>query len=759
MLSSSNAVPDVPPEQPNDPGQPMVHGARHPVRTWAPFVIIGATAAAYANTFAVPFVFDDVASIVDNPTIRRLWPPGEVLTPPAGWGLTVGGRPLLNLSLAINYAISGLEVWSYHLVNLAIHLLAGLALYGLIRRTLELPGWKDRLAGKADMLALMIALIWALHPLQTESVTYVVQRAESLMGFWFLFSLYAFVRGVGSPGGRRWWVLSILACWLGVATKEVAALIPVLVLLYDRTFVSGSFGAAWRNHRAVHLALTLSWVPLSWLVLGAGGNRGNTMGFDIGVAWVGFWLTQFEAVVRYLGLIFWPAPLVFDYGNVVETTWREAWWWSLPVVALVVATLVALFRRPVAGFLGVWFFGILAPTSVMPSVVQATVEHRMYLPLAAVVAGLMALAALRLSPRSLGLVGAVLALAAGVATSARNSVYATEESLWRDTVAKRPDNARAHNNLGRVLQRDGRFDEAADHYAKAASLDPQNAQAHFNLGLVRFRQGDPEAAIPSFDRAVELLPHFGLAHLNRGLASRALGRPEQSLASLSESVKHPPVTPEAFFHLGVALSERGRDAEAVEYYRQAVAAHPAYLHALVNGGSALLRLTEVNEAAAWLERALALDPTSADIHFNLGLVETARGRTTVALERYQEAVRLDPTHASARLNFGIALGQSGDVAGALRELTEAARLRPDSPETLSNLGTALLEAGRSDDALAVYEATLRLAPSDPQAHYNAGYALLVSNRWIDARRHFEQALRIDPGFAPARMMLQNMGAR
>jgi hypothetical protein len=152
-------------------------------------VLVLAALATYRNSFASPFVFDDRTSIEENQSIRRLWPLGPVLSPPCN-GETVGGRPLLNLSFALNYALGGLDVRGYHAANLAIHLAAALLLLGVVRRTLLLPGLRERFGGAATPLALAAALLWMVHPLQTESVTYIVQRAESLCGCFYLLTLY-----------------------------------------------------------------------------------------------------------------------------------------------------------------------------------------------------------------------------------------------------------------------------------------------------------------------------------------------------------------------------------------------------------------------------------------------------------------------------------------------------------------------------------------------------------------------------------------
>ena len=272
-------------------------------------LIVAATLAAFSNSFGGPFVFDDRSAIVENPTIRRLWPPSTPLGPPSN-GATVTGRPLLNLSLAINYAMGGLDVWGFHAANLAIHLAAALLLFGILRRTLLLPAMRDRFGAAATPLGLAVAALWALHPLQTESVTYLAQRAESLVGFFYLLALYGLIRGAGEgigewgfgigPRGKQpgnsnplsliphplnppnpltpWYAVSFLACLLGMASKEVMVSAPVILLIFDRTFLSGSFRAAWRQRRGLYLALAGTWLLLAWLVFSAG-NRGGSAGF------------------------------------------------------------------------------------------------------------------------------------------------------------------------------------------------------------------------------------------------------------------------------------------------------------------------------------------------------------------------------------------------------------------------------------------------------------------------------------------------
>jgi len=735
---------------------PVAHTPADRRSPWlAATLLAGATLLAYANSLGGPFVFDDVPAIVENPSIQSF---RTALFPPAEGGVTVSGRPVLNVSLALNYAISGFDVGSYHALNLLIHLLAGLTLFGLVRRTLVRPPLAARFGESAAPLALVIAGLWLLHPLQTESVTYIVQRAESLMGLFFLLTLYTFARGADSPHPRRWLAVAFLACLLGVGTKEVTAVAPVLVFLYDRTFVSGSFRAAWQRHRVWHLLLAATWLPLAWLVLGTGGNRGGTMGFDVADSLVGSWLTQFEAVTRYLGLAFWPHPLVFDYGTVPPASLGTALPWMAPVLVLVPATVWALWRRPVAGFLGAWFLGILAPTSLVPGALQMIVEHRMYLPLAAVIAFVTGAAAPRLGRRGLLAAGAVLALAAGTATWQRNTVYADEPALWQDTIARRPDNARTYNNLGRYHYLAGRWTEAIPLFEHSLHLDPGMPKTHFNLGLAHLSAGQPAAAVAPLQQAVQLLPRYYAAHLNLGIALTRLGRAEEALPHFATAWRFDPWPEEVNFQWGLALARLGRWADAIARYTECLRLNPRHAEAASNLGSALLAQEDFPAALAQFETARRLRPESPEVHYNLGLAHNALGQRDETIRHYTEAIRLDPRHATARLNLGIALAQAGRLPEAVVQLEEAVRLRPEAPETHANLGVALALAGRDADALAAYQSALRLQPADAQAHYNVGFALLELDRPGEALPYFAAAVRLRPDFPAAEDILRRLRA-
>jgi protein O-mannosyl-transferase len=603
--------------------------------------------AVYRQTYSVPPVFDDVPTIIDNATIRH-WE--TAFMPPAN--TTAGGRPIVNLSLAINYAISGTSVWSYHALNLAVHILAGFTLFGIARRLLSPSGGANALS-----VAFCAALIWTLHPLQTESVTYIVQRAESLMGLFYLQTVYWFIRSQQAhplfPGPGQWKkgeganhdeegrqsagasrraevsceVLSVVFCSLGMATKEVMVSAPLVVLLLDRLYFAGSLGNAWRLRKVYYLGLAATWIPLFVLVWRTGifadlvshnGNRSEISGVGPGVSVWQYWATQPEAIVRYLKLSVWPNPLVLDYGTK---------WLSTPghpatagaiisrllgpgvvVAALMGATLYALVRNRPLGLLGFSFFAILAPTSVIPGDRQTAADHRMYLALIPVVLAFVLGEYRRLGRATLP---SCLVLAAALAflSYRRNQDYSSEERIWGDTVAKRPDNYFARANLGTVLlNTPGRLDDAIAQYEEALRLKPDLYGVHIDLGNALLRvPGRLDDAIAQYEEALRLKPDLYSAHIDLGNALlNAPGRLDDAIAQYEEALRLRPDSAIGHFNLGNVLSRvPGRLNDAIAQYQEALRLKPDFAKAHFSLAVALLRYPgNADEARAHLEAGL-----------------------------------------------------------------------------------------------------------------------------------------------------------
>ena len=592
-------------------------------------VIVLVTAGVYANSWAVPFVFDDHAAISSNASIRHLADLAAVLSPP-GEGLTVDGRPILNLSLAVNYAISGTDPWSYHALNITLHTMAALVLFGIVRRSLvrtAAPAAGGEMAEghsasrAATALGFAVALLWSIHPLQTESVTYVIQRAESLMGLFYFLTLYGFIRATEPTEPRPsagWYGLSWLACLAGMGTKEVMVSAPLIVWAYDALIVSGGWRSAFARRRRYYLALLLTTGILLGLALRTG-SRGGTSGFGLDVTPWMYWPTQFQAVVHYLRLAVWPSPLVFDYGVQWTTGAAEVLPYAVPVVALVGVTAVAVWRQRAVGFLGLFFFAILAPTSIVPGNRQTLSEHRMYLPLAAVIVLLVVLI-VSLFPvarrRQLIAWGwlplAGLALPLAVLTVRRNETYRSELALYQDTVTGRPGNASARINLGNLLRDSQQYEEAIAHYEEALRLRPNYPQAHYNLAIALKDSGRAPLAVAHYEEALRLKPDYPEAHNNLAIALARSGRDAEALTHLAAAVGLSPAYAEAHFNLGLVLTRLGRVGEAIGAFDQALRVDPRFFRAHEARAYALQIAGRDREAAAEMEIVTRLKSASRE---------------------------------------------------------------------------------------------------------------------------------------------------
>ena len=456
-------------------GPPRVFGS-----PWfAILVLVAAVLAVYANSLRCAFIFDDHIDIIDNPSIRHLWPLWDVFLVRSASAVGLHPRPVVNLSFALDYAVGGLNTLPYHVTNLAIHLLAGLALFGVVRRTLLLPRLRDRFGGASTGLALAVALLWAVHPLQTESVTYIVQRYESMMGLFYLTAVYGLIRCGDSTHPYGWGAVTVAATLLSLGSKEVAVSLPIMILLFDRVLLSGSFAEIGRRRWGMYLALLAAWAAFALLQLRVGPR--TWAGYALPLSWFEYACSQPGVILHYLWLAFWPHPLVLDYGWPPARTVGEILPGAMVVAGLLAATGYAFWRWPAWGLLGAWFFLILAPTSSVMPLADLAFEHRMYLPLAAVAAAVVlgvyaVFESLVLSARRkatvLGCLLGSVGLALAILAWQRNYDYRDRVQIWQDVVARRPNNARAHYNLGIALAACGQSDEATAHYRTALEISP-----------------------------------------------------------------------------------------------------------------------------------------------------------------------------------------------------------------------------------------------------------------------------------------------
>jgi len=677
----------------------MVHSAaKNPsgrVGNAPAFAAAGAICAAiwlaYAGGLVAPFIMDDASSITANRSIRSLWPLWPVLVYEHGEGRTIDGRPLLNLSLAVNRAVTGTSPIGFRVVNILIHYGNAILLMALARLLLAQPAVPAAVRGRAGPIAFAAAVLWAVHPLGTGAVTYVVQRAESLGAFMILATVFVAVRGMlAADAGSKTWglpVVGILSALAGTA-KETSVAIPFVTLLIDRALLSGSWRGT-RCHWPWHLAAAASW-PSVALMLTALGGRGSSAGLDSASPWL-YLLTQARAIWLYLARIAWPQGLIFDYGDFLSSGLAESGGWLLLTVPVFAGVVYGYAKFPIT-FLGpLLFFVLLGPTSsVIPVKTQTIAEHRAYLASACLIvpavtaAWLIARERLSLSPRFCGLAAAAVALAVGLSTAARNREFVEPAILWRKALAAEPRNERAMINLAAQLiaKKDhASLAEAERLLARVAETGRYPRVYSVNVGLLTKSQGRYPEALTAIDAVLELAPDDAVMLAERGYVLWKLGRLPEALAD---------------FDRALALDDQ---------------IAPAWL----NRGNVLLDLDRREEAERSFARSVDVDPKYAKGWDHLGVARQDRGDRPAAIAAFNQAVACDPKDAEAVYNRGRLHAEMGRATTAIADFAATLRIDPTLRNAYYNRAVLLIRAGRTSEARADIEAFVRLGGSPPPA--------------------------------------------
>jgi protein O-mannosyl-transferase len=623
-----------------------------------------AVTAVYGPSLSAPFVLDDDISVGGNSSIVNLWPlvgdseyPGPLNALP---NYPTAGRPLVNYSLALNYHFGKLNPIGYHIFNMAVHVLSAMLLMAVAQRILCLDYFGERFARVSGPLSFAVALLWALHPLQTETVIYVTQRTESLMCLFYLATLYCALRYWGTTSRKDqagWIVLSTLACLAGMASKESMVTAPAVILLFERTFIAGSFRRAVWKSWPLYAGLALGWGFLLYLNYSA--PRSDTVGFHLGVPAFVWWLTQTKVLWMYLKLTVWPWPLVIHYGMPYVDTLSAGLPWLLPVALLGLGTLVLLWRHNAVGFVGAWVFMTLSPTLVVPIVSEVAAERRMYLPLAGllmllVVGGYMLAqyAARWLSAHMRRPVGGrqalaitvvfagVLALVWSLVDLRRLATYHDLLTLWQDALVNQPTDPLIHYYLGLALATAGRFDEVIEQNKETLRLNPNYWEAYTSMGNALASLGRMDEAIEKYQSALRLKPTYPEAHSNLGVALYKQGKIKEAIAQYQEALKLKPSYAEARFNLSDALFKSNQLQAAVEQYNLTLRYKPDYYKARLNLGVILANLGRMSEAVEQFEQTLKIKPDCLDAYANLTTIYTQLQQPEKAIAAAQQALEL-----------------------------------------------------------------------------------------------------------------------
>jgi len=603
-----------------------------------PLLLIGVLGfLAYSNTFQVPFQWDGEIFIKENPIIKDL---GYFLDASEAKGSEFYGalksRYIGFLSFALNYKIGALNVTGYHLVNIAIHILNAFLVYAFIILTFRTPFLKKTaLAEQAGYVALFSALIFTVHPIQTEAVTYIFQRLAALVSLFYLLSIVSYVRARLSegPAAVGLYAVSLISAVLAMKTKENAFTLPVVITLYEFLFFNGPAGR--RLIRLAPLLLTMCIIPLSLAAINRpageliGGIAPATRGFS-GLSREVYLLTQFRVIVTYLRLLVLPVNQNLDYDYPVFRSFAEpevflSFFFLLAIAGISLYFLYRSFSANrgyrVIAFGIFWFFITISVESSIVPIHMVLDEYRMYLPSAGLLFALISFCFLVLQSLGTRKTGMLLplilfsiALIFTFATYKRNMVWQTKISLWEDVVRKSPALVYARNNLGVAYLEADRLDDAVVQFNAAVALKPDHETAYNNLGMIYSRQGLLDKAEYAFRKAVSIKPDYAKAYNNLGVIYVRQGRFDDALNVFETAVSFKTVVVDAYNNLGILYMQKG-----------------------------LFR-----EAEKALQDAMQISPDYAKAHYNMGLLYEQQGRINEALGEFKAALRLDPTYAKAR---------------------------------------------------------------------------------------------------------------
>lgn len=668
---------------------------------------------AYSNTFYSPFIFDDPI-ILDR--INHAYPGHS-------WDyITAGNRFLFNISMLLNYVFSARNVFSYHFVNFMFHTGAVWALFLLLK---ELFSTTNLFQTKKEnsLTALFTAMLWGLHPLQTESVSYISQRAEVMIGFFTFSALYCLFKGSSSDTDKKtilWYISSLFFCLNGMISKEAMVGSIAIIPLFDYFCLSHSVKKTLKKRKYYYLLLFV--FPFIGGVILKPHIISEALSADSYISpWI-YFMTQCKSIIHYIYLSFIPIGQSFDYGAGFITNFSDALPYFLPLLFIFIGVIILLIKKPSIGFWGMFFFVTLAPRSSFIARPDAIVEHRMYIPLAGIV--VLFVYALKFFLDKTGIIKRpfhflsimllFLSIILGVTTFMRNKVYSSAFNLWFDTVQKNPENPRAQNYLGIEYNKKQLNEKAEKCFRTALKLYPQYAIAYNNLGNMLAMNGKLDDAIAVYKMALK----YRLKKKGDDIAIQFyqnLAKTYFKQQKYTESEKYYkmvfleyPKSPEVNYYLGVLALIKGDRINAAKFFHTASKYNTkfdlddkiaAMMEAQKTEGEnfsipsakALPDKSDANlyhsaseaVAAKKFPKALKLlkkIPESSKLYpialNDQGVIYTRKKNYKQAEIFYRKAIKLKPDYAAAYFNLGVLLGRQKRYAEAVELLETAHNLLP-----------------------------------------------------------------------------------
>lgn len=621
----------------------------------------------YSNTFHASFHFDDDWSIVRNPGMLNAFDLGFL------WK-AYGLRFFTYFTLALNYHFGQLDVFGYHLVNISIHIVASILAFFFLYLTAQTP-WMKRnpLSLPAFWVAFGGALLFLSHPIQTQAVTYIVQRAASLATLLYVSTMVCYIQW-RLKKNLLFYGLAILSGCLAMLSKEIAVTLPFALLLYEFFF----FDREERKSSRIALwiipffLLLLLFIPLLnyYKVFETANLPTESQALSRGQ----YLLTQFRVIVTYTRLLFLPLHQTLDYHFPLSRTLGDpATFLSFLFLAGILFSAVALFKRFRLLSFGIfWFFLTLSVESSIIPLRDVIFEHRVYLPMVGfcfVFCGV--LCGWIKDAKIWGILLIVVMTALSCLTYRRNAVWLTEFTLWGDVIQKEPQNERGYDRIGIALQKQNQYEEAIKYHLKAYELSSSGNDTIMHLGLAYKGAGQHDKAIELFRKGITLYrDQFPDFYNNLGVTLDDMGRDDEAVTNYLHAIKIAPQYPDAHCNIGVIYAKKGEFEKATEQVRVLESLRQTrYVQSLINSirnqGLDFRSAGQNDKAVDWLKKVTRYFGDQDAVPYNsLGVVLDDMGRYDEAVENYLHAIKINPGYSEAYFNLGLVYASRGELAKA-----------------------------------------------------------------------------------------------
>ena len=724
------------------------------------FLLILITTISYGRSLNHQFVWDDHPIILDNPHLRKIENiPSFFL--PYYWKYNHPGtkgqyRPLRTVSLSLSYYLWKFHPFGYHLTNLILHILNVLLIYLVVTRLFKSP-----------KLAFFTSLLFALHPIHVESVSWVKNRTDLFSLFFFLLAFLFYLKYIPPVSNQpitnsrsiTWLILSCLCFILSLMGKEIAITLPIIIFAYLIYFQPSSINKTFYPSLLPFFGIMIFYLFFIFIIINKGlppDPNEIKLHPDIHLFLI------IQTISSYISMILLPIKL--NAERLIEiplSLFNSSLILSISILILILSIFFKYYLPPKKeGFAITWFFVTLLPViNIKFMSGRPLAEQRLYIPSLGFCL-LVALILIRNLPEifkkqslflfvtrtflTIAILSCYLAL-----TMERDKIWHSNFTLWKDTVAKSPETFRSHFNLGSALSDRGEYEKAIIEFKKSIELNPKDHESYTSLGATYYRQGEMEKAKEMFLKAIDIFYNSYRAHNNLGNVYNVEGNHELALKEYQEAIKIKPDFAEAYYNMGNAYKDSGDIQKAISAFQKALEFEPDFAKSYYNLGNCFLITEEIEKAQKQFETAIRFDPSFINARYNLANIYYDKKAYSQAIEQLMAILKLDPNHVESHYLMGSIFTETGKLDKALKEYKEVIRIFPDHADALNSLGKIYMKKGEVEKGKIQFEKALKIDPQNGYVHYNLGKLYVIEGDYQAAQKEFEESLKLNPSIAEA----------